>query len=143
MDWRSEINNPRPDYLSSSRKRLAPQLLYKGGIIDAWHKKSAVAIDSSFFRTLPKLEHVPRDKANVAWLIYDPVYDDLSSVYQLRHTNTVYTNFGSALSTITESEPGNVSNFLAILQDKLDEKLEENNPPDAPTLDRIVGIDEE
>jgi hypothetical protein len=27
-------NLPRPDYLSSSRKRLAPQLLYKGFILN-------------------------------------------------------------------------------------------------------------
>ena len=32
MDWTSERNYPRADYLSSSRKRLAPQLIYKGGI---------------------------------------------------------------------------------------------------------------
>ncbi len=28
MDWTKERNYPRPDYLSSSRKRLAPQLIY-------------------------------------------------------------------------------------------------------------------
>ncbi len=39
MDWSAEPNSPRPDYLSSSRKRLAPQLLYKGGILNAWEKK--------------------------------------------------------------------------------------------------------
>ena len=33
MDWSREANYPRPDYLSSSRKRLAPQLLFKGGIL--------------------------------------------------------------------------------------------------------------
>lgn len=33
MDWSKEINYPRPDYLSSSRKRLVPQLMYKGGIL--------------------------------------------------------------------------------------------------------------
>jgi len=37
-------NYPRPDYLSSSRKRLAPQLIFKGGIINAWGKKTAVAL---------------------------------------------------------------------------------------------------
>ena len=41
MDWRGKSNYPRPDYLSSSRKRLAPQLLYKGGILNAWGKKIA------------------------------------------------------------------------------------------------------
>lgn len=35
MDWTGRPNYPRPDYLSSSRKRLAPQLLFKGGILHA------------------------------------------------------------------------------------------------------------
>ena len=36
MDWTKMPNYPRPDYLSSSRKRLAPQLLFKGGILHSW-----------------------------------------------------------------------------------------------------------
>lgn len=39
MDWTAQPNYPRPDFLSSSRKRLAPQLLFKGGILHAWKKK--------------------------------------------------------------------------------------------------------
>ena len=62
MNWRAEVNYPHPDFLSSSRKRLAPQLLYKGGIIHAWKKKSAVALDSHFFATLPILKEVPEKK---------------------------------------------------------------------------------
>lgn len=139
MDWRSEINYPNPDYLSSSRKRLAPQLLYKGGIINAWRKKTAVALNAGFFRTLPKLKRVTKDNAEIAWLVYDLVRDATSSNYQLTHIETVYTSFDAALATITKSEPGDINDFVAILQDKLDEKLEENNPPDAPTLDQIVG----
>lgn len=38
MQWPSK-NYPKPDYLSSSRKRLAPQLIYKGGILNKWGKK--------------------------------------------------------------------------------------------------------
>ena len=41
MDWTTEENYPRPDYLSSSRKRLAPQLIFKGGII----KKTAASMN--------------------------------------------------------------------------------------------------
>jgi hypothetical protein len=33
LDWSHERNYPRPDYLSSSRKRLAPQLIYRGSIL--------------------------------------------------------------------------------------------------------------
>ncbi|MGB9804950.1 NotI family restriction endonuclease [Desulfofundulus sp.] len=39
MIWKS--TNVRPDYLSSSRKRLAPQLIYKGGILKAWGEKAS------------------------------------------------------------------------------------------------------
>lgn len=58
MDWTREENYPRPDYLSSSRKRLAPQLIFKGGIINAWGKKNVVALNKGFFATLPKLEEL-------------------------------------------------------------------------------------
>jgi hypothetical protein len=71
MDWTNEENYPRPDYLSSSRKRLAPQLIFKGGIINAWNKKTAVALNKGFFATLPKLPEVPKAEADIAWLIYD------------------------------------------------------------------------
>jgi hypothetical protein len=71
MDWTTEENYPRPDYLSSSRKRLAPQLIFKGGIINAWGKKTAVALNKGFFNTLPKLPEVPKEKADIAWMIYD------------------------------------------------------------------------
>ena len=71
MDWSKEANYPRPDYLSSSRKRLAPQLLFKGGILHSWKKKIAVALNKSFFATLPPLKQVPKSKADIAWLIYD------------------------------------------------------------------------
>lgn len=54
FSW-SDNNFPHPDYLSSSRKRLIPQMLYKGGIFKAWGKKQCVAIQKSFFDTLPAL----------------------------------------------------------------------------------------
>ena len=46
--------HPHPDYLSSSRKRLVPQMLYKGGIFKAWGKKQCVVIQESFYNTLPE-----------------------------------------------------------------------------------------
>ncbi|MCB0408495.1 MAG: hypothetical protein KDD34_09840, partial [Bdellovibrionales bacterium] len=44
MDWTSEAHYPRADFLSSSRKRLVPQLMYKGRILQDWKKKQAVVI---------------------------------------------------------------------------------------------------
>jgi hypothetical protein len=73
MDWSNEPNYPRPDYLSSSRKRLAPQLLFKGGILRAWEKKIAVVLHRGFFNTLPKLPEVSKGEADIAWMVYDVV----------------------------------------------------------------------
>lgn len=59
-------NFPKADFLSSSRKRLAPQMFYKGGILKGWGKKQAVALQTSFFETLPTLKEVSQSKADVA-----------------------------------------------------------------------------
>ena len=75
MDWSTHRYYPRPDYLSSSRKRLAPQLIYKGGILNAWQKKMAVALHQEFFKTMPSLPQVPKEQADLAWLVYDLHHD--------------------------------------------------------------------
>jgi hypothetical protein len=133
MDWTGKSHYPRPDYLSSSRKRLAPQLLFKGGILRAWNKKQAVVIHRSFFNTLPELTRVPSDEADLAWLIYDLNHDARLKLYKLSKSETIYTKFEPSMLKITTTEPGSVDYFIGYLQSKLDEKLD-NNPPDAPTL---------
>jgi hypothetical protein len=139
MDWTKKRNYPRPDYLSSSRKRLAPQLIYKGGILHAWKKKMAVAVDSNFFNTLPPMDQVSANEAEMAWLIYDFTRSIQQNRYQMALSRTVYTKFNAALEKITRAEAGNVQDFIDQLQEKLDEKLENSNPPDAPTLLDALG----
>ncbi len=126
-------NFPKGDFLSSSRKRLAPQMLYKGGILKAWKKKQAVALQTSFFETLPKLKEARKSKADIAWLLYDLKLDKKTNRFKLTQNKIVYTEFESALMQITTAEPGKIEDFIDVLQQKLDEKLE-GNPPDAPTL---------
>lgn len=137
MDWTSQPNYPRPDFLSSSRKRLAPQLLFKGGILNSWNKKMAVALDSHFFNTLPPLQEVEKSKAEVAWLVYDLVADDTGSKYLLSKTKTIYTKFSSALNTITRPQVGRIEDFMNLLQAKVDEKLE--SPPVNKTIETPFG----
>jgi hypothetical protein len=134
MDWRKETNYPRPDYLSSSRKRLAPQLLYKGGILNTWHKKIAVALDEGFFATLPDLRETDSARADVAWLVYNLELNRAQSQYQLRKRRVIYTRFSDSLDQITRPDAGEPGEFIERLQEKLDEKLENSNPPDTGTI---------
>ena len=112
---------PRPDYLSSSRKRLAPQLLFKGGILNSWGKKMAVAIHKGFFETLPNLPEVPQSQADIAWMIYDikPTTRH-GETNQLHLTKIVYSKFDAALTHITRPKVGNMDDFVKILQEKFD-----------------------
>jgi hypothetical protein len=135
MVWRGRQYYPRADYLSSSRKRLAPQLIFKGGILSAWGRKIAVAMDKNLFRTLPRLEETPREKAEVAWLVYDLQPNPEKTAYILSRYQILYTSFETALTQITRPHPGDESEFIERLQTKLDEKLEDANPPDAPTIE--------
>jgi len=138
MDWSKEPNYPRPDFLSSSRKRLAPQLLFKGGILHNWKKKTAVALDKSFFDTLPKLKRVSKSRADIAWLIYDlkliKEKGDGSERYSLQKVDEVFTEFEEALLTLTKPTPGKVEDFIKHLQEKLDEQPE--TPPVNKTIEK-------
>lgn len=138
MDWTKEPNYPRPDYLSSSRKRLAPQLLFKGGILHSWQKKIAVALNRSFFNTLPSLTTVSKDKAEIAWLIYDLELAKEegceSGRYFLKKVDEVFTGFEPALLSITRPSPGRIDDFMKLLQEKLDDQME--TPPTNNTIEK-------
>src|SRR5579862_3300296 len=120
MAWSGTI---RPDFLSSSRKRLAPQLLYKGGIINAWKKKLAIAVDYSFFSSLPTLPEVAQSEADMAIFVYELLRGAPQGQYQLTLRRTVYTMFQSALTTITQAEAGQMEEFTGRLQARLTERL--------------------
>lgn len=138
MDWSKEPNYPRPDYLSSSRKRLAPQLIFKGGILNHWEKKQVVVVDKAFFSSLPQMKFVPEQEADLEWLVYDLVFDSVMQKYQLELVEKAYTSFIPTLSTITTSNAGSIDQFVGRLQNKLDEKLENLNTPDAPVLGEVL-----
>lgn len=91
FNWTTGYNSPKPDYLSSSRKRLVPQMLYKGGIFQTWKRRQTVALQKSFFDTLPKLPTVKKEKADIAWFLYDLVLDSSTRQYNLTLVETVYT----------------------------------------------------
>lgn len=136
MDWSKRPNPPRPDYLSSSRKRLAPQLIFKGGIFHTCKKKVAVALNRGFFETLPPLNEVPKSKAEMAWIVYDLVLNAKAKRYDLKAWKTVYTKFDESLNQITRSEAGDLKDFMDHLQEKVDDELE--TPPNNKTIDEFL-----
>jgi hypothetical protein len=138
FNWPRGYNYPKPDYLSSSRKRLIPQMLYKGGIFKHWEKKQTVAMQKSFFETLPTLPLTTKDKADIAWFLYDLIFDDEKAMNTLVLNEIIYTEFEPALLEVTTPVPGDISNFTEILQSKLEEHLD-NNSPDAPSLTDLVS----
>ncbi|RRR75354.1 MAG: hypothetical protein EI684_04875 [Candidatus Viridilinea halotolerans] len=135
LDWRGKRDYPRADFLSSSRKRLAPQLIYKGGILHAWSRKMAVAVDQAFFAEFPVLPEVDASEADVAWFIYDLRERDQDQRYYLAHARTVYTQFTPALQRITNPAPGPEESFRTLLQKRLNERqIAPSLPPTAPTV---------
>jgi hypothetical protein len=118
MEWPRK-NYPRPDYLSSSRKRLAPQLIYKGGILHNWGKKTAVVVHKGFYEQLPLLEEVEKSEAEIAWLIYDLQHDESSNRYDLVRSDVKYTKFESALTAITTPSIGEMVDFLKDLKARI------------------------
>ncbi len=138
MEWSS--TNVRADYLSSSRKRLIPQIIYKGKIINAWKKKTAIVLHENFYKTLPELPTVEPENAEVAWLIYGLDLNSTTNQYHLDLRETIYTRYQPSLDKITTPPIGKINEFINLLQDKLDDKLNEGEPLDEPvSLKDILG----
>lgn len=135
MHWNQSLKYPKPDYLSSSRKRLIPQIIAKGSILKQWNKKQAVALQTSFYDTLPSLPECDKTEADFAFFLYDLVPNSETKVLTLTLERIIYTNFTSALKQIAKFEACPVEKFTAFLQKKLDSKLSDNSDiSDSETL---------
>jgi hypothetical protein len=106
MKWKGKPNYPGPDYLSSSRKQLVPQLIFEGGILNGRRKKMAFALDQGLFNALPKLTEVPKHKADIAWFVYGLDYDKKENRYTLKRKKVAYTAFDASFDQITHSAVG-------------------------------------
>ena len=127
--WGESYNYPKPDYLSSSRKRLIPQIIAKGSIMKQWNKKQAVALQTSFYETLPALPEVSKEEADFAFFIYDLVPNEETLTLNLKLQRIVYTQFANALEQIAKFEAGPISAFTKVLQKKLDKKRKSLTEP--------------
>ncbi|NEM98092.1 NotI family restriction endonuclease [Pontibacter burrus] len=120
--WTQAFKYPKPDYLSSSRKRLIPQIIAKGSILKQWGKKQVVALQTSFYDTLPALPEFDKAESDFAFFLYDLVADEEAKTLSLKLQRVVYTKFANALEQIAKFEAGAINEFTEILQKKLDNK---------------------
>lgn len=134
--WTQAFKFPKPDYLSSSRKRLIPQIIAKGSILKQWDKKQVVALQTSFYNTLPALPECDKSKADFAFFLYDLVADKKTKTLSLKLQRVVYTKFSDALKQIAKFEAGSIAEFTKLLQKKLDNKL--SGASEANNLENIV-----
>ncbi|AGY56681.1 NotI family restriction endonuclease [Gloeobacter kilaueensis] len=139
---------PRADYLSSSRKRLVPQLLYKGRILKSWNRKIAVVVDQPFFKDLFRItpfEHLQDPVcADMAWFIYGLQRDEARTQYTLTLNNVVYTEFLKTLERINTPISGDESQFIKQLQSRIDAGELSGIPEEVeltPDLDAPVTFD--
>jgi hypothetical protein len=94
-------------------------MIMKGGILKAWKKKQAIVLHKGFYATLPTLTQTDKANADVAWFVYDLVPHEIENKLVLKRVLTVYTDFATALATITTTEPGPVEVFEEVLNRKL------------------------
>lgn len=127
--WTQAFKFPKPDYLSSSRKRLIPQIIAKGSILKQWKKKQVVALQASFYKTLPDLPEYDKAESDFAFFLYDLV-PTKSKTLELKLQRVVYTKFEKALEQIAKFEAGSIKEFTALLQKKLDIKRSGKIDPD-------------
>jgi hypothetical protein len=135
--WTQAFKFPKPDYLSSSRKRLIPQIIAKGSILKQWKKKQVVALQTSFYNTLPELPEFDKAESDFAFFLYDLVPVRKSKTLELKLQRVVYTKFAKALEQIAKFEASSIKEFTKILQKKLDAKRAGKTDPD--NLENIVA----
>jgi len=99
-----------------------------------------VALNKGFYDTLPPMKNVSKEKAEIAWLIYDlELMEDCGQKrYSLKKIDEVFTEFEPALLSITTPLPGKIGDFIRLLQEKLDEQLE--TPPNNKTIEEAFKI---
>ncbi|MDR1225742.1 MAG: hypothetical protein LBK47_02440 [Prevotellaceae bacterium] len=100
FSWTQALKYPKPDYLSSSRKRLIPQIIAKGYILKQWNKKQAVALQTSFYETLPPLPEISKSDADFAFFLYDLYPCQNEKRMELALQRVVYTEFEIAASLL-------------------------------------------
>ena len=107
----------RPDWRSSSAKRLMPQLQIKAPTLRRWGTKLAVAVDAEFFEAIggnsPSPSH-DLDEGDIIWLV--PQMDD---DYQLKQRHWEVLSLEASSDKLLAAETVKRREFEQALRDRL------------------------
>jgi len=113
----------RPDYRSSTVKRLLPQLQIKVGALMRWEKKLAVVTDHAFYNALGEIDEVDDiSNCDIVWFVvkYEISSPDRAA---LRPDSIHYTTLEKTVSALTGRTPLPKADFEKRIIDKLNRLL--------------------
>lgn len=114
------VSGFRPDYRSSSAKRLAPQLELKVPTLRRWGRKMAVAVDEAFFDNMDAMKEVDAvADCDVAWFIvgFD---DDVHGDSHLVRRKAVFTTLEETRRGLIAADVVTKQEFEGLLISKTD-----------------------
>ena len=112
----------RPDWRSSSAKRLMPQLQIKAPTVRRWQTKIAVAVDLPFFASIGGPSPNPSQDINdgdIIWLIPELVHNDDDGHYQLTRGHWEVLTLEESTDKLLAARTISRDAFEASLLDKL------------------------
>ena len=112
----------RPDWRSSSAKRLMPQLQIKAPTVRRWQTKIAVAVDRPFFASIGGPSPNPSQDINdgdIIWLIPELVPNDDDGHYHLTRGNWEVLTLEESTDKLLAARTISRDAFEASLLDKL------------------------
>lgn len=118
----------RPDYRSSSAKRLMPQLQTKVPTLRRWAKKMAIVVDEGFFASLGKMDDVALSNGDLAWFVV--TFDDTSGDAVLKTAFLRFTTLEKAVEGLT----GGSALTLREFEDRIRRKALKAKRGDLPDL---------
>lgn len=101
----------RPDFRSSGRKRLMPQLQIKVPTISRWGRKMAVVVDRAFWRSLGEMREVSDvSNCDIAWFVVSFSASE-NGRFSLQREDVYYTTLAHAVEGLTGGTPVSLDRF--------------------------------
>jgi len=110
----------RPDFRSSAQKRLMPQLSLKVPVFRRWGQKFFVAVDASFFASLPTFRRLD-SKANseIIWLVYPFSRPGPGERYRMGDPEVVYASWDDVQTALREGTPPEPGEIMVEMQQRM------------------------